>query len=249
MKPADVAIATMTRARDGREATLIARALGCLSRTSLPIATADGGSAPRFVDAIRQLSGVTVVPPQHPSLVGQVQASLMAADATGRPYILYTEPDKRGFFDRGLVDFVRRAPANSGVVIAARSASAFKTFPPFQRLAEAAANDLCGRVVELNTDYFYGPFLLHRRLAAAVTRAPRTLGWGWRPFLFATAHRLGFPIAAVVGDYRCPRGQRQEDDGERQHRVRQLAENAAGLIAAVTSPSPDQLGMTPFGRE
>jgi hypothetical protein len=234
MRPPDVAIATMTRARDRREAIDITRALGCLSRTRLPIAIADGGSAPRFVDEIGKLSGVTLVPPQHESLVGQVQASLSAADATGRPYILYTEPDKRGFFDRGLVDFMRRAPKNSGIVIAARSASAFNTFPPFQRLAEAAANELCGRVVGLTTDYCYGPFLIHRRLAAAVARAPRTLGWGWRPFVFATAHRLGFPIAAVVGDYRCPRGQRQEDHGERQHRIRQLSENAAGLIAALT---------------
>jgi hypothetical protein len=234
MKPRDVAIATMTRARDRHEAMDITRALGCLSRTSLPIAIADGGSPPRFVNEIRQLSGVTLVPPQHPSLVGQVQASLSAADASGRPYILYTEPDKRGFFDRGLVDFVRRAPANRGIVIAARSASAFKTFPPFQRLAETEVNELCGRVVELTTDYCYGPFLMHRRLTAAVARAPRTLGWGWRPFVFATAHRLGLPIAAVVGDYRCPPGQRQEHDGERQHRVRQLGENAAGLIAALT---------------
>jgi len=248
MKYGDVAIATMTRAQDRHEAELIVRALARLSRTSLPIAIADGGSPPRFVDAIRQLSGVTCVPPKHPGLVGQVQASLMAANATGRPYILYTEPDKRGFFDRGLMDFVRRAPANSGVVLAARSADAFQTFPPFQRLAEDAANELCGGVVELNTDFFYGPFLLHRRLMAAVARAPRTLGWGWRPFVFATAHRLGLPIATVVGDYRCPRGQRQEDDRDRRHRVRQLAENVAGLIEALTPPRRSA-GLTRRARE
>jgi len=248
MKSGDVAIATMTRPRDDREAALIVRALARLSRTSLPIAIADGGSPPRFVDAIRQLSGVTLVPPQRPGLVGQVQGSLTAADETGRPYLLYTEPDKRGFFDGGLMDFVRRAPTNSGVVLAARSASAFQTFPPFQRLAEAAANELCGSVVELDTDFFYGPFLLHRRLMAAVARAPQTLGWGWRPFVFAIAHRLGFPIATVVGDYRCPRGQRQEDDGDRRHRVRQLAENAAGLIAALPPPRRSA-GMTRRARE
>jgi hypothetical protein len=233
MKSCDVAIATMTRARDVDEERLIARALGRLSKHAMPIAVADGGSSRRFVDDIRQLTGLTVIRAKHDGLVGQVQASVHKAYATGREFILYTEPDKHAFFDHAIGDFVRLAPEEAGIVLAGRSAPGFKTFPPIQRVTESAANELCSSIIGTTTDYFYGPFLLHRRLATHVARAPWNLGWGWRPFLFATAHRLGYRIATIIGDYRCPSRQRMEDNRDRQHRVRQFAENARGILAVM----------------
>ena len=232
MKLADVAVATITRARDRDEERLIAAALRRLSRSALPIAVADGGSSARFLESLRRLRGVTFVTPKHHGLISQVQASVESAHRTGRTFILYTESDKNRFFDRALVDFVRRAPHHAGIVLAARSEAGFKTFPPIQRLTESTANELCSTAIGATMDYFYGPFLMHRRLAAHVARAPLTLGWGWRPFLFATAHHLGYRIEAVVGDYRCPVTQRGEGDAEKKHRVRQLTENVLGIFTA-----------------
>jgi len=60
-----------------------------------------------------------------------------------------------------------------------------------------------------------------------------SVGWGWRPFLFARAVRRGLAVNAVTGDFPCPADQRDEDEGERVHRVRQLTENLAGLLHAI----------------
>ena len=66
-----------------------------------------------------------------------------------------------------------------------------------------------------------------------VARTPSTLGWGWRPFLFLTACRLGYRVASVTRHYKCPAGQRRENDRAREHRRRQLLENVRGVITAV----------------
>jgi hypothetical protein len=233
MNPAAVAVATMTKVRNDADARLITAALGCLSRTSMPVAVGDAGSPPRFVRDIANLTGITLAHPVDDGLVGQVRASIGAAGKTGRDFILYTEPDKQWFFDRALLDFIHRAPADVGIVLAARSARAFNSYPRFQRQAEAAANALCASAIGIDTDYCYGPFLFQRRLARHLTRAPRMLGWGWRPYLFATAHRLGYRIATVIGEYMCPPPQRVERDADKAHRAAQLVDNACGIVAAV----------------
>jgi hypothetical protein len=57
-------------------------------------------------------------------------------------------------------------------------------------------------------------------------------GWGWRPFVFALAARMGLGVTLLEGDYLCPPDQRGEDAGERLHRIRQLQQNVRGLILA-----------------
>jgi hypothetical protein len=85
-------------------------------------------------------------------------------------------------------------------------------------------------------DFSYGPFLMARELAVNLATMPAHLGWGWRHYAFAIAHRLGFGIALIEGDYPCPLDQREDDDEERAHRDRQLRENLEGLSLGLAVP-------------
>jgi hypothetical protein len=231
----DVAVATITRVRGADDERSLRQSLNALVATGIPLAVSDGGSPKRFVDWMKHLPTVTVGRSGE-SLVGQVRASLAAADKTGRPFILYTEPDKRSFFDGGLAAFVARASIarSIGVQLASRSESGFATFPRFQRLAEAGANQLCREMIGADIDYFYGPFLVRRELARLVFSAADDLGWGWRPFLFTTAKRVGYRVVGIAGDFECPRDQRHEEDRDKEYRMRQFADNVRGLLDGIT---------------
>jgi hypothetical protein len=231
-----VVVATMTLARTPAEEAEIGRALDALQRTNLPVIAADGGSSQQFVDALAQRANFTIVPAEPGGLVGQVKASLKAARPRGA-WILYTEPDKTFFFDARLRDFLTTAAAASeaGLVLASRNQASFATFPPVQRATETALNGLCGAFTKLEADYSYGPFLVRSELVNLVEPLDASVGWGWRPFLFAGAARTGHRTAAVAGDYPCPVDQRSEDEGEQKHRLRQLAQNIDGLTRAVTA--------------
>jgi hypothetical protein len=232
MNRADVAIATMTMVRSSEEEAQLRRSLRVLAESGLPVAVADGGGSEAFSRFLAQLPGVTVTVPIRRGLVAQVQESIDCAATFGMERILYTEPDKEEFFATHLQRFVARAAdaAEFGVVLAARSRSSFETFPPMQRYVESVVNHLCGERLGVEGDYCYGPFILRTRLVPHVACAAPNLGWGWRPFVFLAAHRQGFGITHVVGDYPCPVDQRTEDEAERMHRLRQLRENIAGLI-------------------
>jgi hypothetical protein len=236
VRTADVAIATITRVRGRADERLVAQSLERLDALGVPIIVSDRGSSTTFLSRLRRLPSVQCVDPQGATLVGQVQASISRAHATGRRWILYTEPDKGRFFEQGLIEFIGAAPnrRDVGVILAARSPEGFSTFPEYQRRTEAAANELCGIVLQSQADYFYGPFLLSRELARIVARIPPTLGWGWRPFVFATACNLGYRLASITGHYECPAVQRREAGRRaRLHRRRQLLENVQGVITAV----------------
>ncbi len=228
-----VSIATITWARDNEEEALLGSALAALAHTGLPIAVADRGNRPAFSERLARIQGLRLVDGAPQGLCGQVAASLEAADRYRRPFILYTEPDKESFFTGGLADFLRRAPdtADVGVVIPSRSQRALETFPEMQWYTEGVLNHLCGAITGCACDYSYGPFLFNRALLSELLPLDPTLGWGWRPFLFVSAHRRGYRIAHIEGDYSCPAAQRREDGEERRHRLRQLSENLRGLIA------------------
>jgi hypothetical protein len=223
-----LAIATMTLARDAQQSAALLAALHTLSRTEAPIYVADGGSTPAFTAALTALP-VTIVPPQRPGLVGQVEAGLAAAAASGATRVLYTEPDKEWFFANHLDAFLAGAPDDRdvGVVVAARSESAFATFPRFQQRTERMFNELCAEIVGDANDYLYGPFIVAAPLVAEIAGLDPIVGWGWRPFLFNRARRRGFRIAFVAGEFDCPIEQRGAD--EQVHRLRQLSQNVEGL--------------------
>src|SRR2546423_4022954 len=236
MDRTQTAVATITLVRPACEAPLLRSSLERLSRERMPLVVADGGSPAEFVEFVRALPGATLAPPPERGLVPQVRASLGAAAARTTPFVLYTEPDKEFFFENRLAEFIRRAPDGDGIgiVIAARSEESFDTFPAFQRFTESTINRLCGDYVERAGDYSYGPFLLHRDLVPHVQHVSTNAGCGRRPFLFATAHRLGLKVVHIVADCPCPHDQRSEDDHERVHRLRQLGQNIDGLVQAMT---------------
>jgi hypothetical protein len=201
----------------------------------MPVVVSDGGSGEAFTTFLSRLPRITLVKPRAPHLVGQVQASMESARQTGARSILYLESDKQAFFEEDLVTFLRRAAAiaDAGVVIAGRSPASFETFPLLQRFTERTINALCADVIGAPGDYSYGPFLLVPELVETLDPLPGEIGWGWRHFLFVSAHLNGRRVAHVAGDFPCPANQRDESDAERIHRLRQLAQNVNGLTLAL----------------
>jgi hypothetical protein len=227
-----IAIATMTLAKNEQDERPLLDALQRLALDRWPVAVSDGGSRPAFVRALASLPSFTLVAPRAPGLVGQIKASVADACRRDAPFILYTEPDKFEFFDEHLAAFVDAAPdaAGIGIVLAARSPASFDTFPAFQRDTEGTFNRVCAEIVGEQTDYLYGPFLMNRAVAAHLDTARDDIGWGWRPFLFAEARRLGYRVVPIAADLPCPPEQRTDDRDERLHRIRQLRENIDGLL-------------------
>jgi hypothetical protein len=237
MNLSEVSISTVTLVRRDDEERLLRASLERLSRAGLKVAVSDGGSRCEFIDFLHTLESFTVVPPAASGLVGQVQASVRTAAAWHTPFILYTEPDKRTFFDGRLADFVASAPADAsiGVVLAGRDEASFSTFPAFQQRTEGAFNAICSDLLGERGDYCYGPFLMNRVLVAELSGVKGDLGWGWRPFMFARARRGGLRVLHHVCDLPCPADQaRDEDESDRIHRLRQLRQNVEGLITSCT---------------
>ena len=233
MDDSQVAVATITWPRSTAEEVLLGRSLQSLGEVGLPVAVADRGTSAAFSHAVRQLPGFWVTIQSRPGLVAQVKASIALAATFDTPFILYAEPDKEGFFKNRLHDFLHRAPDadDVGVVIASRSDASFKTFPPMQRCTESIANNLCELRLGYPGDFLYGPFLMTRNLLPHVASVEDRVGWGWRLSTFVAAHRARLQVVGVTDDYRCPLGQRTENDTDRMHRVRQLSENILGLVA------------------
>jgi hypothetical protein len=233
--PDRVCVATITWARNEQEEALLRRSLLQLAAHSLTVVVADKGASETFTAFVASQPHFIVAPAGKPSLVGQVQSSLAVAAQTGADFILYTESDKELFFREGLDPFLEAVElrTDTGVVLATRSDESFATFPRLQRFTERTINELCAEGTGIAGDYSYGPFLMHRQLAAAVADLGPELGWGWRHFVFGTAARRGYTVTLVPGHYPCPLDQREEDDGERIHRLKQLAENVHGLVAAL----------------
>jgi hypothetical protein len=227
-----VAVATITWARSAVEEARLRRSMKMLADTGVPIAVADRGANSSFEAFLRRLEGVTLAVPATPGLVAQVQASFGVAATFGRDFILYAESDKEFFFAQGMSSFLRHAPnaKGVGVVLASRSAESFASFPPMQRYTEGVINHLCSERFGVKGDYSYGPLVISRALLPHVAMLGDAVGWGWRPSVCLAAHRAGLQIVHVVGDYPCPSEQREEDEAERMHRIRQLSQNIAGLI-------------------
>jgi hypothetical protein len=229
-----VAIATITLARDGAEHAVLLRGLEALAAFGRTVFVTDGGSDPDFVVRAREIEGVTLVEPACRGVWPQARSSLRAALASGAERIFYTEPDKRDFFSDDLAGFICEAPHDAGVVLVSRSAQTLVTFPAFQQYTEGVINRCCAEVIEASFDYSYGPFLLARDVVAHLAGAPDDVGWGWRPYAFVIAHRLGLGVQSLVRASACPSEQRSE--AEKVYRMQQLAESVRGLVLGAKAP-------------
>ena len=234
---ADVSVATITLADEDSAAGLL-KSLTALSQLGLRVAVTDGGSPESFLTVVRNLPGFDVQKVAQRGLVGQVMASIARAIEWKTPYVFYTEPDKEMFFSAHLASFLQRALSETpgGIAIAARSRAAFDTFPETQRTTESCLNTLCSGVTGVATDYTYGPFLAESALLPRVEGANLSLGWGWRTFLFVLAHRMGYRLSSIPGDFLCPASDRVNTESEQLHRMRQLVQNVNGVLAAMGQP-------------
>jgi hypothetical protein len=234
MEKTSLAIATITWARDEGEETLLLASISTLSQLGIPVFVTDGGSSERFLESVRHLPQVSLF--RAKGLWLQAGKSIAEAQRSGAGVILYTEPDKLDFFKLHLPSLIENSHwhEQAGVVLASRSAKAFSSFPSFQQMTETTINRCCKEVTGRETDYCYGPFLFNAELVPYLDVLPETIGWGWRPFLFATAFLSGYTVAAQEGDFMCPPDQRIDDPEERVYRMKQLAQNIDGLVLATT---------------
>ena len=232
MNKTEITIATMTWARDAEEEQLLRESLQILAALEIPTFITDAGSGEAFMDFLRGFSNFTVFEADKPGLWPQIRRSLQGAHQCGRPFIFYTESDKRDFFQNGLDGFTSAAPEGEeiGVVLAARSAGSFATFPAFQQYTETVINRCCAEVTNHDFDFTYGPFLMNRDLVPHLGKAEDNIGWGWRSFAFGTAHRLGYRIEQIIGDFPCPPAQREDKKSERLYRMSQLGQHVQGAI-------------------
>lgn len=234
-----VCIATITLARSPSEEALLYESLGSLSRHGIPTLVADGGSREEFTRRIAGIPGIDLapkIPTRAPRLVSQVQTALAEAARGDCRYILYTEPDKKWFFENRMSDFLA-TPAEhegAGMIIASRDVASFGTFPEGQQLTERVTNELCEGVLGIRGDFFYGPLLLHRDLVPQVLEISEEIGWGWRPFAMVVTRKMGLPVVCWEADLPCPEEERGEDDPKsRAYRMEQLAQNARGLALGI----------------
>jgi hypothetical protein len=229
-------VATISLARTEGESLLLMRSLAALARHAESVFVTDGGSSPACVAALAALPRTRVMAAS--GLVRQVKSSVDAAVAAGASRLLYTEPDKCAFFETQLGGVLERcaSAADDALIVVARSKQALATFPERQRHNESMFNRECAGALGTPGDFCYGPFVMPRQIAACVARCPDDLGWGWRPFVFALAHRLGCPLRMITGHFECPPEQRAESPADETHRDRQLAENRRGLQAGLDAP-------------
>lgn len=238
MNKDEVCIATIAWARNRDEENELRTSLTALSLLGLPVFITDGGSSESFVDFLKGLPGFTMLSAK--GLWAQAKNSLAAAAKSGAKFILYAEPDKLIFFSKHLKMLLGSTLTKKckGVVIASRSAAGFATFPFFQQTTESCINDCCKEVIGVDADYCYGPFLFNASLLPYGEHLPENIGWGWRPFLFAVAHRLGLPVEVFEGDFECPLQQKSADAKERLYRMKQLTQNIEGLLLATSIQLP-----------
>jgi hypothetical protein len=239
MNRQNISIATISLIRDEQEEQLLRSSLTQLAALDIPVFITDGGSPAGFLDFVASFPHFTILHAR--GLWAQAKNSIMHAHQSASPFILYTEPDKLDFFQKGLPDMLDQATvdAHTGVLLASRSDTGFATFPSFQQMTETTINNCLAEITGKAFDYTYGPFLLNRQLVPYLNLIHEDIGWGWRPFAFGIAHRLGLTVKAFTGHFFCPADQREDDAKERIYRMRQLTQNIQGLVQSANMTLPD----------
>ncbi|MCW3110598.1 MAG: hypothetical protein JWQ09_5104 [Segetibacter sp.] len=232
MNKNDISIATITLVRDEEEESLLRESLQQLAKLEVPVFITDGGSRPGFVDFLRSYPHFILSEAKARGVWVQAKNSLLEACQQNSKFIFYTEPDKGDFFRHSLTDMLDKVQIDdkSGIVMASRSAASFSTFPRFQQMTETTINNCCLEIIGNSFDYTYGPFLVNRELIPYLNLVKEDIGWGWRPYTFGIANRLGFRVESYVGDFYCPLQQQEDSSAERIYRMRQLSQNMQGIV-------------------
>lgn len=234
MNKKDISVATITLVRDDEEEQLLREAMEVLARFDIPVYITDGGSPAHFLDFLKGFPNFILSETSAKCLFAQVMNSLSVAYEKGASCILYSEPDKKYFFENGLSGFLDQAYVHeqTGIILASRSGAGFASYPAFQQMSETTINNCCAEVTGHHLDYTYGPFLLSRQLVPYLKLVNEDIAWGWRPFVFGIAHRLGLTLEEFTGEFFCPPSQQQDSPAERLYRMRQLEQNIRGTVLA-----------------
>lgn len=235
METKNVCIATISWARNEGEEKTLRDSLEQLATLNIPVYITDGGSSKNFIQFMCSIPHFKIF--EAKGLWPQAKTSISKVAEARSKFILYAEPDKLDFFSMHLKKMMEEinVDENTGVVIASRSLKSFATFPSFQQMTETTINNCCKEITGKEMDYCYGPFLFNSKLTPLLQKPGDNIGWGWRPFLFAIAHRLGLTIKNYEGDFNCPQDQREDNVDERIYRMKQLTQNIDGIIQATTA--------------
>ena len=154
MNKKDISIVTMTRAKPD-DYELHRAALRELAALRLPTVITDGGSGEEFLSYLNSFPNFIVQRAARAGAFLQIKTSFDRARQFATPYVLYTEPDKQFFFQQRLAEFIERASSHSttGIIIPARTAESFASYPESQRFTEAFTNQLCSRIVGKDGDF------------------------------------------------------------------------------------------------
>jgi hypothetical protein len=230
-------IATISLVRNEQEEATLRSSLTALAALGVPVFIADGGSPESFLQFLQSFPHFTVLSAK--GLWPQAKTSIEAAANAGAEWVVYTEPDKQSFFENDLLHLAAKAErsGDTGIVIASRSEKAYASFPAFQQMTEQTINQCCQEVTGLAADYCYGPFLFRAALVKTLSVLPENCGWGWRPFLFASASLSGYTLQTFEGDFLCPPAQATDDATERRYRMKQMVQNIEGLLLATSAPA------------
>ena len=234
MRHEDLVIATITWAKNSEEERLLEECLRSVARLGIPVVITDGGSSDQFIQSLRPLPNVSVFRAERPGVVAQTRASVRASLEFGTEFILYTEPDKRHFFDAILPHFIETAPVADkglGVAFPSRTPESFATFPATQRCTERVIIDLFAGEVGVDADFCYGPLLMNRTVAPVLESLTEEVGWGWRFHILGAAELAGYRLQPYDAHLPCPLEQRVNDASERMHRIRQLGQNVNGVLS------------------
>ena len=239
MDKSRLVVATLTWARNQEEEALLRKSLTELAKLEIPVYITDAGSGTSFLNFLGSYSHFIINSPRK-GVWMQAKNSLFEAYQANTPFIMYTEPDKTDFFVQSLPTMLNSIVEyeTTGIILASRSSKAFASFPSFQQMTETTINNCCAELIGKRVDYTYGPFLLNKKLLPFIEHLPENIGWGWRPYAFAIAARLGLSIESFTGDFCCPPLQASDDPSERIYRMRQLSQNIEGLTRSTSFALP-----------
>jgi hypothetical protein len=208
-------------------------------RLGVPIfVTDDPASVPDFTEAMKKLPNVRLQRGGH-SLAQRIKWSLRRAMRDAE-FVVYTEPDKKDFFEKGIEALLHQGN-EAALTIAARDESSLATFPEGQRWTEASFAEVANRFLGPLPDLLYGPLAFKTRsVGELIEQAPEDVGWGWRTYVVARCAIAKLKIATYSAYLPCPQQQSGEDGkSDRVYRLQQLIENIRGLRLALMDSSFD----------
>lgn len=196
MKP-KIVIATISWARNKKEAKIILKTLVELNKLGLPVVLTDDSQSkfPLF-DKAKKLKNFRVF--KASGLDAKVKKSFSEASRLGQ-FIFYTESDKLEFIRDSAQLFLDTFLKNpKGIWLAARLPMNFKRLPVYQEEMERFLGDSFSALTNVpNEDISYGPRIFPSSLVKYLLAVQSPIQWGWQAYLLIISHRLHLPIRII----------------------------------------------------